>query len=153
MHKPTNTTTKPKNRNKFTVPIFPHLKKFILKNYKVSEPVKTEDYTTLGKMVSLALRDNRMLSDNNDQLRDRLKSTLTIMLSKQQADLGPRLGKLIRINTNMDLIFKEHLLCWIDALKKDGIPVNTACKMFLEHYDIDEKEYSLDAAYKLYQRR
>lgn len=152
MIKSTSTTTKQKNRTRFTVPIFPHVRKFILKNYKVTDPIKVEDYNVLGKMVTLALRDNRKRVDYNDQYRDRLTASITIVLSKDQADLGPRIGKLIRINIHMDLIFKEHLLCWINALKGDGIPVNTACKMFLEYYNIEEKEYSLDAAYKYYQR-
>lgn len=151
MHKTTTTTTT-RPRNKFTVPVFPHVKKFILKQYKTSEPVKVEEYNSLGKMVTLALRDNRTRADQNDQQRNRVTSSITIILGKEQTELGPRLGKLMRINTHIDVIFKEHLLCWIEALKKDGIAPFTACKMFLEYYGIDEKEYSLDAAYKYYQR-
>jgi hypothetical protein len=52
----------------------------------------------------------------------------------------------------MDDTFKEHLLTWVEGQQTAGIPAHTACKMFLEFYDIDEKEYSLDAAYKLWQR-
>lgn len=150
--KPITTKAAPKQRTKFTVPVFPHIKKFILKTYGQAEPVKVEEYNSLGKMVTLALRDNRTRADHNDQQRDRVTATITIILGKEQTELGPRIGKLMRINNHVDVLFKEHLLIWIHALKADGIAPFTACKMFLEFYGIDEKEYSLDAAYKYYQR-
>lgn len=137
-------------RKSFTVPVFPHIKKFILKKY--SEPVKTEEYTSLGKMVSLALRDNRMTAEHNGQQRDRMKDRISIILTKEQAELSPRIGKLIRINHHIDQLFKDHLALWVDALRLDGIAAHSACKLFLKYYDIEESEYSLDAAYKFIQR-
>lgn len=150
MTKPTSTTTN--TRTKFKIHVFPHVKRFILKNYGGSEPVKTEEYGVLGKMVTLALKDNRAQSDYNDQYRDRLTTTLTITLTSEQSKMSPRQGKIMRINIHMDSLFKEHLLAWISALKVNGIAPYTACKMFLDYYELDENEYSLNTAYQYYKR-
>lgn len=140
------------NRNKFTIPVYPHVKKFILKYYKLSDPARTEEYNAFGKSVTAALRDNRTISENNDQYRDRLTATLTLLLTKDQAQLGPRIPKLTRINVDMDRLFKDHMISWIHALQVSGLAPFNACKMFLQYYGIDDSEYSLDAAYKFWQR-
>lgn len=116
-----------KTRNRFTIPVFPHVKKFILKKYRLTNPIKTEETTSFGKSI-------------------------TLVLTKEQSEFGPRQNKLIRINQAMDDAFKEHLLTWVGAQQEAGIPAYAACKMFLQFYDIDEKEYTLDAAYRLWQR-
>lgn len=140
-------------RNQFTIPVFPHVKKFILQKFNVSNPVKTEEYTTLGRIVTLVLKDERSpTSSNNSQNRDRVTESLTIVLTKDQARMRPSMYKLVRINQAMDDAFKEHLLTWVDAQQESGISAHLACRMFLEFYDIDHKEYTHDAAYKLWQR-
>lgn len=142
-----------KTRNKFTIPVYPHVKKFILKKYRLRTPVKTEETTTFGKAITLVLKDNRLrLKYQDSQYRDRLTASLTIVLTKEQSEFGPRQNKLIRINQAMDDAFKEHLLTWVSGQQEAGIPAYAACKMFLQFYDIDEKEYTLDAAYRLWQR-
>lgn len=139
-------------REIYRIPVFPHVKKFILKLYGNTEPVKIHEYNSLGKLVTMALQDKRMRADQNDQQRDRVTDSITIVLNKEQSELGVRLGKLMRINTSVDTIFKEHLLTWIEAMKKNNIAPYTACRSYLHHYGIDDGEYSLDAAYKFYQR-
>lgn len=142
-----------KIRNRFTIPVFPHVKKFILKKYRLKNPIKTEETTSFGKSITLVLKDNRLrLKYQDSQYRDRLTESLTLVLTKEQAEFGPRQNKLIRINQAMDDAFKEHLLTWVGAQQEAGIPAYAACKMFLQFYDIDEKEYTLDAAYRLWQR-
>jgi hypothetical protein len=142
-------------RNQFTIDVFPHVKKFILKTYPSTGTdkgsVKVEEYTTLGKYVTLALREPAG-AENNGQYRDRLTTTITIVLTKKQSQLGPRLHKLMRINTDIDRVFKEHMLTWINAHQECGVPPYTACRLFLEYYKIDESEYSLEAAHRFYQR-
>lgn len=147
------TAAQPRSRTRFNIPVFPHVKKFILQKYRLSTPIKSEECNSFGKAITLALKDNRLRIEYNDsQVRNRLTETLTIILTKEQSEFGPRLQKLVRINNAMDDAFKEHLLTWVEGQQTAGIPAHTACKMFLEYYDIDEKEYSLDAAYKLWQR-
>ena len=138
-------------RNKFTIPIFPHVKKFIIKNNR-GNPLKVEEYSTLGRIITLSLRDTRASFEYNDQYRDRLTEKLTIILTDDQTKYGPRVQKLMRINIDMDRVFKEALIIWISAQKQQGIPPYTSCKLFLEHYALDESEYSLEAAYKYWQR-
>jgi hypothetical protein len=110
-----------------------------------------EEYTSLGKYVTLALREPAG-AENNGQYRDRLTTTITIVLTKKQSQLGPRLHKLMRINTDMDRVFKDHLLTSIYMLSGTGIAPYSACRMFLAYYGIDESEYSLEAAHRFYQR-
>jgi hypothetical protein len=140
------------NRNRYTIPVFPHVKKFILKTYNLTPPIKTEEYHTFGKLVTKALLDNRSSAEYNDLYRNKLTDTLVIMLTKEQSEFSPRINRLLRLNIDMDRVFKDHLIAHILTLRPLGIPAHTACKMFLEKFGIDENEYSLDAAYKCWQR-
>lgn len=112
-----------------------------------------EEYSSLGKITTLALLDRRAWKNSNDQTRDRLTESITITLNTQQNNMLPRLHKLQRINLDIDKIFKEHLLVWIKAQEYQDTPVHAACKQFLEYFQIDEKEYSLEAAYKYWQNQ
>lgn len=139
-------------RARFTIPVFPHVKKFIEKKYQATGVIKTEEYTTLGKMVTLALRDGRRWTEYNTIERKHLSDTITLHLTTEQLKLGPRTTKLLRINLDMDREFKSHLISWINAGTYVGIKPFNSCKNFLAYHRIDEKEYSLDAAYKYWQR-
>lgn len=139
-------------RNRFTIPVFPHVKKFILKKYRADTVVKTEEYTTLGKLVTLALRDARQWTEYNTIHRKQLSETIVLHLTVEQMKLGPKISKLLRLNVDMDREFKSHLVSWIHAGTAVGIAPFNSCKNYLIYYKIDEKEYSLDAAYKYWQR-
>lgn len=149
---PARTTIKNTSRQRFSIPVFPHVKKFILKNYRTPDVVKVEEYTLLGKVITLALQDKRVKSEYNDTYRDRLTEEVTIVLTIDQARMSPRMNKLMRINIDVDRMFKDHLISWIYALRKAGIPPLPACRMFLSHYSINDDEYSIDAAYRFWQR-
>jgi hypothetical protein len=140
------------NRSRFTIPVFPHVKKFIQKKYQAADVVKTEEYTTLGKMVTLALRDNRRWTEYNTIERKHLSDTITLHLTSEQLKLSPKISKLMRINLDMDREFKSHLVSWIHAGIVVGIKPFNSCKNYLSYHRIDEREYSLDAAYKFWQR-
>lgn len=139
-------------RTKFTIQVFPHLKKFIAKTYGAGV-IRTDESTVLGRLVTAALRDNRIRKDFN-HLDWHMKTTaqITIQLTTEQAGLSPRTSKLGRLNLDMDRVFKESLSGWILAQKEAGVMAYTACKSFLQFYGIDDSEYSLDAAYKYWQR-
>lgn len=141
----------PTPRTQFSIPIFPHLKKFILKHYRIKEPVKIENYNTLGNLVSLSLYQPPS-AEHNDQYRDRLTTNINIILNSRQAARAPRLFKLMRINIYMDRVFKEHLITHIRSLREQGVPPYTACRFFLEQYNIEESEYPLATAYMHWQR-
>jgi hypothetical protein len=138
-------------RNQFTIPVFPHVRKFMLKTYSHRAGIfKSEEYTQLGKLVTLALCDPRAWKNSNDQERDRLTSNITLLLNAEQCKMGPRLFKLQRINLDMDRQFKEYLVLWIKAQADLGRGAHPACCSFLEAYDLDPygTEYNLDSAYK-----
>ncbi len=42
---------------------------------------------------------------------------------------------------------------WIRGQQAIGSSVRASCISFLEHYNIDSNEYSLDNAYKVWQRQ
>jgi hypothetical protein len=90
------------------VPIKPHLKKFFLKSHSLTEPIKVDEDTLLGKQVLSILQDKRSLNGremniitefDSDQLDDNLKLELSTTLT----DRAPRIGKLIRINIYLQL--------------------------------------------------
>lgn len=139
----------------FTVPIFPHVKKFLAHRYGLKSPIKVSENISLGKIVTLSLIDKRQRTLSRTMQRDaesKINSELVLVLTEDQVRMGPRINKLIAINTDIDQIFKEHLITYIMAQKSIGIPVKTACRSFLAEMGINESEYSIDAAYKHWQR-
>lgn len=145
------------NTKTFTIQVFPHVKKFIKKKVLCQKGVFIiEEHTTVGKMVALALCETRAWkhasNKGDDFTRDRLTASVQLRLTEQQMKMSPRLYKLQRINTDIDQRFKESLIDWIEAQRDLGHPVHAACKSFLAHYEMDETEYSLDSAYKYWQR-
>lgn len=141
------------NRRQYSLPIFPHLKKFIVKNYGAGV-ITTEEGTVLGRIVTAVLRENRTRKFSARDWPHHLQTTamITIRLTTDQAGLSPKLSKLMRINLDMDKVFKDSLVGWILAQGEAGILAYPACKSFLDYYGIDSNEYSLDAAYKYWQR-
>ncbi len=149
------TTPQNPTRKKFTLHVFPHVKRFLEKKHHPSAIIKVEGHSTLGKFITMALRDARQSNQadyNDNYYRERLTEKITIQLTTEQSRLSPRLHKLMRINIDMDRVFKDHLIEWIEAQKMQGTPAYTSCRMFLEFYQLDEKEYSLENAYKCWQR-
>ncbi|MFN7610685.1 MAG: hypothetical protein ACK5QX_07080 [bacterium] len=143
--------------NQFKVPVFRHVKIFIKEqlDVDVSKPIVVDEHSIIGKMVLASLRENRKerAMEFNDKYRDRIVDEITIELNSYMMHLGPRMSKLMRINIDLDMWFKQSLLTFIEAQRITGIAEYTACRNFLQHYKIEEKAYSLDAAYKFYQRK
>lgn len=148
----------------FKVPVYPHIKKFLAKKYKRTvaqseirisgnqRVYSCEEYTVLGKLVKLTLMHRKEKIHHLDQFRNRLTENILLKLTSHQARLSPRIKTLININDHLDTYFKESLLSYIKEQDEDGVPPFNACRNFLEKYGIDENEYSLDAAYKYWQR-
>jgi hypothetical protein len=143
----------PTTRKQFTIPVYPHVKKFMQKKYGSASVIRTEEYSTLGKLVTLALLEKRHWKEYSLQFKEKELPSITLQLTHEQCELGPRIHKLLRINIDMDAEFKAHLITWILAGQDLGVPPYRTCRSFLEHFKIDEKEYSLDAAYKYWQRQ
>jgi len=141
--------------NHFNVPVYKRVKKFLKEHQgmDVSKPIAVDEYSLLGKMVMAALRESRehRLKEYNDQYRDQLVENVTLALSTEMMKLAPRIGKLVRINIDVDMWLKDAMLTHIEAQRITGIPEYTACRSFLQHYNLVD-DYNLDSAYKTYQR-
>jgi len=145
-------------RNEYAIPVYPHVRKFIQKKFKCKDTLHTSEHTTLGMLVTVALKDNPrkgLGQIHNMNVRpetaEKLTHSLSLVITKRQADHAVRLSKLARLNNFFDRMFKEHMVTFIEAQVAQGFPAYTACANFLAHYGIEDHEYSLATAYRTYQ--
>jgi hypothetical protein len=133
-----------------TIPIKPHLKKFLLFTMEVKEPVVITERDMLGSAIMKVLQETRNHKFDNvlEGYTERLKLVLTESMRKR----SPRLHRLVYINTQLEKDFQTGLLLWVRAQKLAGIPAKTAIINFLAALKIDENEYSYDAAAKAWIR-
>lgn len=143
------------------VPIKPHLKKFFLKTYHLSEPVKLEEDTILGNHVMAILLDkrevngkdlNNISSQFNGNGSDLLTDTIELTLSDAMNERSPRVAKLVRINLFLQHMFRHSVILFINGCMKSGVNPYNACKQFLQLYEFDENEYSLDGVHQIWKR-
>lgn len=132
------------------IPIKPHLKKFVIFTMEVSEPVVVKEKDLLGSAIMKALLETRQ--HKFDRLLDSYTSRIKVVLTHDMRERSPRLHRLLYMNTELENDFQTGLLLWVRAQRKMGYPANEACKNFLATLKIEEKEYSYDAAYKVWQR-
>jgi hypothetical protein len=145
---------KASRRKSFKIEIFPHLKKFIQKNYHhdTSQPIYVDEHSTFGKLITLALRDSRSWKEFDSYHEERKMDTITIVLTLQQSYLSARQYRLRRLNIDLDKLFKENLVQWIRSQMALGSNASAACRSFLAFYDLSESEFSQENAYKVWQR-
>jgi hypothetical protein len=132
----------------YNIPILPYLKKYVVKKFfdGHSPPYKMEEDTLLGKQFMSVIIDARKIDfiDRHLEMSDRL----SVKLSNVMAERSVTLAKLVPINFFLDKIFKEELITWILSADYHGIRPFPAIRNFLAYYSIEEREYSLDAAYR-----
>ena len=140
-------------RKNFKVPVYAYLLKYCRKQFFAgqSQPYKIEEDTLIGKQFMSVLMDVRKKEMMGDQLLLQTE-TLDVELSEAMAKRSPNLGKLAPLNFFLDKLFKDALIMWIKSAEHHGIKPYPSSKAFLEHFGIDEHEYSHDAAYKHWTR-
>jgi hypothetical protein len=131
------------------IPIRPHLKKFVLKQLG-ADPIIATERDFLGNAIMAVLNDKR--NHNQPQELYRMTERITVVLTKEMKERSPRLGRIVYVNTLLSKQFRDALVIWVQAQVHAQIPANQACKNFLEHYRIDENEYTYDGLYKIWQR-
>jgi hypothetical protein len=141
----------------FKVPIRPYLKKFYLKSHNLQEPVKVDEDSYLGKQVMSILQDKRSMNGKEANTITEfdtvdLDHTLALELSAEMQKRSPKIGKLIRINTSLQHVFKAGVIVWIQASQRMGSTPYAACRDFLEFYNIDEGEYTADGVHQIWKR-
>lgn len=142
--------------SEFKVPILPHLKKFILGQLYdgQSEPIKVEEDSPLGRSIMSILIDKRQVNTNaaisshNREYDDHLR----LVLSHVMMERSPSIKKLARLNLEFDDIFRQAIFIWVKAQRRNGVSSYAAVQNFLAEYDINDWEYTTDAAYKAWQR-
>jgi hypothetical protein len=158
MTKPTQQPPIKKPHAHYTIHVSPQVRKFMLKNFAYYNGVfRTEEWSTLGSLVTLCLIDNRAWKDRHltdDYLKENETQKIIVELTTAQMKMTPRIFKLPRINTEINRLFKEHMVTWIRSQYEIGVSAHQACRSFLEYYNLDPggKEYNLDNAYKAWQR-
>lgn len=136
------------NNNLTTISIKTHLKKFMLKHFDEAEPFKLDSNTSIGKKLLSSVKEKREYENMNEQVTD----TIQLKLSTRFAARAPRAKHLTYLNTLLEEMFRESLILWVYAQGEQGVNPNQSTKGFLRFYGIEEREYSYDAAYKIWQR-
>jgi hypothetical protein len=143
-------------RREYTIPVFPHVRKFIAHRYGLRSPIKVSETIPLGNLITLSLLDKRprILSSEvfSPEISSKVRDQITFILTAEQIHMGPQIKKLISINITVDQLFKENMITYILAQKSLGMLAKTSCKYFLAEMGINESEYSIDTAYKYYRR-
>lgn len=134
------------------IPIKPHLKSFIYSIYRSDPgmPLKVEenDLTELGQILYQVITDKRTLNKGHDAFSERL----AVVLPKRMSQRSPRINKLVRINLLYDRSFKRQMFTWIEAQGEVGIPAYQSVELFLKHYNISERDYAKESAYRSWTR-
>lgn len=136
-------------KDKFiSIPVKPHLKKFILKRYGQVEPLQVAENSVIGKHIMSMLIDKRDFENSNDEYSD----IIQLQLSQAMYKRSPRIKNLIRINYYLENDFKEALFIWVHAKIDSGINPYNATREFVEFYNFSPTEYTHDAAQRAWLR-
>lgn len=133
-----------------SIPIKPHLKKFVLFVLEAREPFAVRERDILGRAIIKAIQETR--ARKFERVLDKYTARIKVVLTKEMRERSPRLNRIIHMNATLEMEFGDAIVLWVKAQRKLGSPANEACKDFLRALKIDESEYSYDAAYKVWQR-
>lgn len=133
------------------IAIFPHLKKFILKHYKIEpgEPVYVSMHNTLGITMKHVLKEKVKISNRH---QNRLTEKITLELCKSLSGRELRRSYLLQFNIEYDRVFKDFYRVWVTGMTTEKVPESEAIKRFLEYYNIKETEYSYLSAQRDWSR-
>lgn len=144
-----------KNKILIKIPIYPHLKKFILlhwyPDHKNCEPLRIEEDSVLGKMIMSILISKRSIRKSSGLMRYEFTDEIEVDLSYNMMRRSPAIHKLSLINLEMTHILHSHLFGWVRAQKVVGVSAKRACESFIAYYELDGL-YSFDAAHRAWLR-
>lgn len=133
------------------VPFLPHLKKFLVKHYRLddSRPILVKRSTILGKISYAILKDRK-----NEVLKSSTRhiETLTLTFTDDLNKLEIRINRLILLNNYYNKFFLDMMCIYIIAQDRVGIPPWVAVEDFLKMYDIAPDEYDKYSAYRQWMR-
>lgn len=137
--------------NIVTIPVLARVKKLILKQHNQAEPVKAEMSNQLGIIIYSVVKD-RYKQRSSLLFPESLSEKINVELCYKISSREHRLGKLILINEFYDKYFKQLMFTWITAQLSAGVPALQGIKNFLNHYHIEEEEYSYQSGYRAWLR-
>ncbi|GHE64852.1 hypothetical protein [Roseivirga thermotolerans] len=130
------------------IKLLPHLKKFIPKFYKQSEPIKVDFNTSLGTAFHSVLRKKF----NYKKDRERYTSSLRFLLNQDLSKLSLEHQFLVQFNVEYDRIFKENLYSWVLGQSYLCTSDSQAVRNFLNYYNITEDDLKFESARTMYLR-
>lgn len=139
-----------KTKAPINIPIKPHLKKFVLYMMNKREPLILDEKRLLGRVITAVLQERRIHKFEN--VLSSYTDRIAVVLNSDMRERSPRLDRLLYMNVGLAKLFREALLVWVKAQKNINLPAKQACINFLAELNIDDGEYSYDAAYKTWQR-
>ena len=132
-----------------TIPICPHIRKFILKYYNVTEPVTVKMGTLLATRFNYVFR---MKQKRYNRKIERITEEMTFRLCYDLYRLNNDVNKGILINNEMDQMFRACLCHWVQAYQFLRIPERKGVKDFAKFYELSEDDFGLESLYKIWMR-
>lgn len=130
---------------------YPHLRKFIKSFYrtKSEDLVRVDRNSSLGMTMFEVLRNPRKV---NSKEQSRFTDEISFLLNQHLSKLSITNKFVLRFNTQMDVLFKEHCVQWIMAQVENGMSASEAIRSFQKKYHINESDYSFENIYRNWTR-
>lgn len=140
-----------------TIPIYPHLKKFIFKFYEIppdSPFIDLERHTGLYVAMNSCIRSKQKKRSARDEYTgtERYTEPVTFLLTSKLSRLTLTHAIVIRFSNEFDKLFKESFYQWVIAQDNSGLNNSEAIRSFKAHYNIIEGEYSFENFRRLWRR-
>jgi hypothetical protein len=132
---------------KVTLPILPHLKKWIRKKYG-----RAMIYADSSTAIGITLQGLAALRCKAASATERYTEGVTVVFSIKQSRYEIRSSFVVSANAYFNKLFQEEMFAYIEALYKEGVPRFQAVERFLDMYDIEEGEFQKNSAYRAYMR-
>jgi len=133
------------------VPFLPHLKKFVIKHYRLDDslPIMVTKNSILGKLShAILISKKNKVTTSSERHTEKIKLSFSQDINK----LEIRINRLILLNNYYHKFFLEMMCMYIISQDRVGIPPWVAVEDFLKLYDIAPEEYDKYSAYRQWQR-
>lgn len=133
---------------RITLPILPHLKKWLVRKYEIDEVFEVNSSTTVGITLLGLVALRTFPQTANDKYTESIVLEFGTKISEREI----RQAFVIGANTYFDRLFKEDMITFIEALRRQGVPAYRSTELFLDLFDIEEGELQKNSAYRHYMR-
>lgn len=138
----------PLARKEISIPMAPHIKKWICKKYEVEDVFYVSAKTVIGLTIMGLAKMKVKAHKSNDQYTE----TLTLSFGGDFSRNELRQCFIAMVNVYFTKLFKDEMYTHIRAVDAHGIPAYPAVQDFLKMYDIEEHEFQKTSAYTAFLR-